>query len=243
MAYSHVISTIPPKSLHQALPPATVPGPHPLALIPTTTVMVVNLYYSTPNLLPEQGFGYLIPRSVPFAQNPEFALGVIFDSDATPGIDTPNTPGEPMGTKITVMLGGHYWDGWGAAELPSLEEGAFMAQRVARRHLKIGEKPEKVMVSLQENCIPQYTVGHEQRLRELDGVLRREFKGKVSVAGAWVAGVGLNDCVRGGREAARMVMDDGRGTGLERVIEKKMWVWKSLRGGPTERATKEDDWK
>ncbi|CAK7266969.1 oxygen-dependent protoporphyrinogen oxidase [Sporothrix epigloea] len=46
------------------------------------TIMVVNLYYSEPALHhPYRGFGYLIPQTVPLDQNPEGALGVIFDSD------------------------------------------------------------------------------------------------------------------------------------------------------------------
>ncbi|CAK7267206.1 oxygen-dependent protoporphyrinogen oxidase [Sporothrix epigloea] len=46
------------------------------------TIMVVNLYYSEPALHhPHRGFGYLIPQTVPLDQNPEGALGVIFDSD------------------------------------------------------------------------------------------------------------------------------------------------------------------
>jgi oxygen-dependent protoporphyrinogen oxidase len=57
-------------------------------LTPFVTVQTVNLYFPNPNLVAQKGFGYLIPQSVAFEENPERALGVIFDSDAIQGQDT-----------------------------------------------------------------------------------------------------------------------------------------------------------
>ena len=178
--------------------------------------MVVNLYYTTPNIVPEPGFGYLIPQSVPFAQNPEFALGVVFDSYGTPDLDGSS------GSKLTVMLGGHYWDGRRVEDLPTPEEGRLMAERILERHLKITEKPDKVMATLQRDCIPQYTVGHEQRLKGLHQSIKTRFGRKLSVAGAWIGGVGVNDCVAHGNWAA--VMLEQGFTGLEVVLEPKQWA-------------------
>lgn len=177
--------------------------------------MVVNLYYKNPNLVPP-GFGYLIPQSVPFKQNPEFALGVVFDSHATPGID------DSTGTKLTVMLGGHYWDGRPADELPTPEEGQIMAERVLERHLKISEKPDRVLARLNKNCIPQYTVGHRERLQSVDEGIKRLFGGRLSVGGAWVDGVGVNDCIFSGVFQA-MTLDRGY-TGLELALETTEWL-------------------
>lgn len=51
------------------------------------TIMVVNLHYAEPDLhRPYNGFGYLIPQSVPLEENPEGALGVMFDSDREIGM-------------------------------------------------------------------------------------------------------------------------------------------------------------
>lgn len=171
------------------------------------TVMVVNLYFKDPNVLPERGFGYLIPRSIPYDQNPEAALGVVFDSDAVQGQDT------APGTKVTVMLGGHWWDGFDA--YPDEEEGAAMAISVLRRHLKIDEEPEYVNVNLQRECIPQYTVGHESRLMTAHHDLMSEFKGRLMVAGNSYEGVGLNDCVRSARDVVMSIKDGKVATGLE----------------------------
>jgi protoporphyrinogen/coproporphyrinogen III oxidase len=180
--------------------------------------MVVNLYYANPALLPVHGFGYLIPRSVPWTQNPERALGVVFDSDANIGQDT------APGTKVTVMLGGHWWDDW--SSYPDEAEGAAMAKAILKRHLKIEEEPVVVNVSLQRECIPQYTVGHEERMKKAHGELMRAFKGKLAVAGNSYTGVGLNDCVRAARDLVESISLRGAGgvTGLERFTTETKWV-------------------
>ena len=172
--------------------------------------MVVNLFFGDPDLLRVHGFGYLLPRSLPFEQNPERALGVIFDSDATIGQD--NVPG----TKLTVMIGGHWWDGWDT--YPDEEEGANMARAVLARHLKIVEEPQTIRVSLQKNCIPQYTVGHADRMWTANQALEQRFHGKLRVAGNSYTGVGLNDCVRAARDVATSVYTRVGGTGLEHFV-------------------------
>jgi oxygen-dependent protoporphyrinogen oxidase len=186
-------------------------------------VQTVNLYYSTPNLIPVTGFGYLIPQSVPFEQNPERALGVIFDSDAISGQDTVD------GTKITVMLGGHWWDGWQG--YPDSDEGAELAKSVIQRHLGITEEPAACHVQLHRDCIPQYTVGYEERLKQYGEKLQQEFKGKVRVVGNQYNGVGVNDCVRGAWSLARALRGDGwksRDCGLGKVMETSPWVIESV---------------
>jgi oxygen-dependent protoporphyrinogen oxidase len=181
--------------------------------------MVVNLYYCDPNILPKRGFGYLIPRSISFDQNPECALGVVFDSDAVRGQDT------VPGTKVTVMLGGHWWDGFDS--YPDEAEGAAMAKAVLKRHLKIDEEPAAVNVSLQKDCIPQYTVGHEARMKAAHGELMQMFKGKLAVAGNSYTGVGLNDCVRAARDVV-MDIKDRQATGLESFVGGNPWVTKTF---------------
>jgi len=197
---------------------------------------VVNLYFTNPKVLPAHGFGYLIPRSIPFDQNPECALGVIFDSDAMVGQD--NVPG----TKVTVMMGGHWWDNYlhSGSETgtgiennsyPTEDEGAVMARAVLQRHLGIVEEPAKVLVSLQTDCIPQYTVGHTERLKQAHLDLLKSFGGRLAVAGNSYTGVGVNDCVRGARDIAVMVRNavkfgSGLGaTGLEQFSQEPKYVF------------------
>lgn len=105
-----------------------------------------------------------------------------------------------------------------------------MATAVLARHLGISEKPVLSNVTLQRECIPQYHVGHDERLRNAHGDLMRGFSGRVAVAGSSFGGVGLNDCVRGAREVAkkisRSVEGGGDVTGLERWVQEERWVYK-----------------
>ncbi|XMA19393.1 hypothetical protein WAI453_012184 [Rhynchosporium graminicola] len=216
--YTKAISTISSRILSD-LTSNSLPS---LAQSHSVTVMVVNLYFKDPYVNPERGFGYLIPRSIPFEQNPECALGVVFDSDAVRGQDTAS------GTKLTVMLGGHWWDAFDG--YPDEEEGIAMARSVLARHLKITDEPAATRVSLQRNCIPQYTVGHESRMQVAHLDLQREFKGKLAVAGNSYTGVGLNDCVRAARD---LVMGMKRGTvdtGLEDMGSKDLYIQLPLPG-------------
>ncbi|BCR92742.1 oxygen-dependent protoporphyrinogen oxidase [Aspergillus chevalieri] len=155
-----------------------------------TTVMVVNLYYPNPDLLPVTGFGYLIPRSIPFDQNPERALGVIFGSDSSVGQDT------APGTKLTVMFGGHWWDDWLESDYPDHDRAVKMARSLLERHLNIKDEPILTRSKLQRNAIPQYTVGHVSRMQELSRSVRTDFNKRLTLAGSWYGGVGITDCVR-----------------------------------------------
>ncbi|KUJ23957.1 Protoporphyrinogen oxidase [Mollisia scopiformis] len=204
--YTQAISTISSRTL-STLSADRLPS---LALTPAVTVMVVNLYYTDPTILPEQGFGYLIPRSIPYAQNPECALGVVFDSDAIQGQDT------APGTKVTVMMGGHWWDGFDA--YPDEDEGAAMAMSVLKRHLNIDVPPALIRVSLQKDCIPQYTVGHDARMRKGHEEVKDVFKGKLAVAGNSYTGVGMNDCVRAARDVVVGIKKGESPTGLEGFV-------------------------
>ena len=193
-----------------------------LAEMPTVSVMVVNLHYRDPKLLPVQGFGYLIPRSIPMKQNPERALGVVFDSDAIIGQDTVS------GTKVTVILGGHWWDDWPV--YPDEEEAASMARAVLLRHLNIDAEPTVVRASLQRDCIPQYTVGHSDRLVAAHDYVADRFHGRLTLAGSSYNGVSINDCIRAGVEAADGLKGPGprKPTGLEGVLDESDWVTMTL---------------
>ncbi|KAL8841943.1 MAG: hypothetical protein Q9170_000723 [Blastenia crenularia] len=208
-SFTHIISTLSGKTLSKIVrPDSSIPT---LWETPAVTVMVVNMYFSNPSVLPARGFGYLLPRSLPFEQNPERALGVVFDSDATIGQD------EIPGTKVTVMLGGHWWDEWVA--YPDEDMGASMAKSILRRHLGIAEEPQAIRVGLHRDCIPQYTVGHESRMARANEALH-SFKGRLKVAGSSYTGVGVNDCVRSARNVVSSLLE-GRhqDNGLERFAK------------------------
>ncbi|TLD35273.1 protoporphyrinogen oxidase [Venturia nashicola] len=210
--YDQVISTIFSHKVSHLVNPGKQGGE---CLLPSfldtsaVTVSVVNLYYPDPNLLPIRGFGYLIPQATPFAQNPELALGVVFDSEITREQDT------APGTKVTVMLGGHWWDGW--ETLPTDDELVEKAKSILNRHLGITGQPEAFHVGTQKDCIPQYTFGHVQRMKDAHYALLRNFGGRLKVAGNSYTGVGVNDCLMAAREIALATQADNWSsrTGLE----------------------------
>ncbi|WEW58060.1 oxygen-dependent protoporphyrinogen oxidase [Emydomyces testavorans] len=214
--YDYVVSTTPSQELHRQMEPSfkhtdafTFLGDQNYAV----HVMVVNLFFKTPDLVPVHGFGYLIPRSIPLEQNPERALGVVFMSDSNIGQDT------AQGTKLTVMMGGHWWDGWKDGDFPDEDSGIQMAKAVVERHLQITEEPIIATARLLKNAIPQYTVGHTSRMRDLHAALSQEIPG-LKLAGAWYTGVGVNDCTRAARLTAHSILADKRGeTGLERYLD------------------------
>ncbi|KDB24597.1 protoporphyrinogen oxidase [Trichophyton interdigitale MR816] len=200
--YNYVISTTPSTVLADQLrgpggrTPPTATSRMLAANDYAVSVMVVNLFYKNPDLIPTQGFGYLIPRSVPFEQNPERALGVMFASHAVRGQDS------AAGTKLAVMIGGHWWDGWDKSDLPDEQTGIAMAKSVVARHLGIVDEPVVAKARLQYKAIPQYTVGHCDRMEDLHEYLCREYDSRLKVAGAWYTGVAVNDGITAGRAIA-----------------------------------------
>ncbi|CAG8678809.1 14039_t:CDS:2, partial [Acaulospora colombiana] len=206
----HVISTIPTYELAKLLPTL----PH-LEYNPFVTVGVVNVAYAQRNLLPIRGFGFLVPQATP--NNHYHVLGIIFDSDAMPSQDHPND----NYTKVTVMLGGHYYDSLEEEEFPNEEELLCQALQTIENTLGIYATPAEYVAKLQRKCIPQYYVNHHSRLKELHNAIKENFKNKLSVCGSSYWGVSINDCaVNSARLALNLLEDKPPGvvvTGLERV--------------------------
>ncbi|WP_053365494.1 protoporphyrinogen oxidase [Bacillus sp. FJAT-27245] len=72
--------------------------------------------------------------------------------------------------------------------------------------MEITEKPEFVVISRWKDSMPQYTVGHRQRLETLRRHVSEELPG-VYLAGASYEGVGLPDCIDQGEAAVRDVLE------------------------------------
>ncbi|ORY77404.1 hypothetical protein BCR37DRAFT_382921 [Protomyces lactucae-debilis] len=177
-----------------------------------STVMVINLYYKDPAILPIDGFGYLIPKSVPLEDNPDRALGVVFDSASVPGQDS------ALGTKVTCIMGGHWWKGLDPSALPTPEQGLERTKRVMQGHLGVTQEPALWNAKLQHDCIPQYTVGHAARMKKLDERLAG-FGGKLGVIGSSYGGVSVNDCILNARKVADAIVAGQDVTGLEAFRE------------------------
>lgn len=137
------------------------------------------------------------------------------------------------GTKLGVMLGGHWWDGWSESDFPSEAEAIEMAKTVIARHLGVTEEPYVAKAKLQRDCIPQYQVGYRDDMARIHEDLIKDFGGRFKVIGPWwQGGVGLNDCVMGARETSRGIREAwDNETGLEKYVGEEKWYIRDHRSG------------
>ncbi|KAM5356250.1 hypothetical protein ACJ41O_002896 [Fusarium nematophilum] len=180
-----------------------------LATSHSVSIMTVNLWFPQEDLKPP-GFGYLIPNSVPPEANPEHALGVFFDSD----VQT-RSKDEPAGTKLFVLMGGHYYERPGVTA-PSEEEAIAQARSLLERHLGIPrDAPCHAVARLARECIPQHYVGHHDRLRAARRELTENFGGRLAVAGGSFSRIGAVASLRAGYDVANATKSGLEATGLE----------------------------
>lgn len=178
------------------------------------TIQIVNLWYPDPNLTANYpGFGYLIPQSVPADKNPHAALGVIFDSNREAAAGTPEYTSAP-GTKLTVMLGGHYWDYMDPGSWPDAEEAAAMAKDTVERQLGIpATEPVFVSSKVCRECIPQHLVGHRAHMAQAHAELYESFRGTLAVVGSSYTSPGVLSSLKAARDMALKVAGQGYQSG------------------------------
>lgn len=108
----------------------------------------------------------------------------------------PETP-LPDHSNITLMLGGHLWDG--QEVLPSKAEIIARTYGVFEKHMNCNLKAEKdvhIEVRIHKNCIPKYTVGHRERMQGVKDSVSRTFNNRLFLCGtSFGRGVGIGDCV------------------------------------------------
>lgn len=171
-----------------ALAPLIAPIDHEFSLrlaeIPMASLAVVNLGYHR-SVLPKQGFGYLVPTS-----EKENILGVVWDSSVFPQQNH-----MPEETRLTVMMGG--------AHLPHLvklpeEKLKTLALHAVSSHLGIEAAPTAISVTVAKSAIPQYLVGHAQRVRMLETRLPGVVP-HLTLSGHSFYGISVNDCIAGNK--------------------------------------------
>ncbi|XP_032833122.1 protoporphyrinogen oxidase [Petromyzon marinus] len=184
----HIISTLPAKALSPLLPADLSVLREDLSRIRSVTVAVVNLEYPG-SVLPVQGFGHLLPSS---ESGP--VLGVVYDSMLFPQ----HNRRDVESTRLTVMLGGAWYEeaygglGAGEGEMESLLADA--AEGAVRTQLGVDVRPTRTSVSLNQDCIPQYEVGH-WKIMERIALEVGSRRLPLSLTGASFNGVSINDCV------------------------------------------------
>lgn len=185
----HLISSLPSFRLAQL-----VDHQHPklaseLKMIKCVDVAVINLHYKS-DLLEQKGFGLLVP---PIENLP--ILGIIFDSCCfeMDGI-----------TVLTVMCGGKWFEKW-FGKNPTEAQILDVALDNVRKILKINEKPDQYKVNILKECIPQYVIGHHERVERIRSYIEQQ-KLPLSLCGASFDGVGVNDVILSARNAADQIV-------------------------------------
>jgi oxygen-dependent protoporphyrinogen oxidase len=189
---SHVFSGIPAWELAKLLPVGNGFSEISTSLrrVPAVDVGVVNLTYHG-SQLPHQGFGFLVPKSQTDQCD---VIGVVYDSCVFPEQDK-----MPV-TRLTVMMGGHMFNQkFGSPRAVSRDLLLDVSLKEVEKVL--GIPPSQLMdscVSIQEQCIPQYVVGHHHNMTLLQEQVNT--LGRLSLMGASYHGVSVNDCIYNARK-------------------------------------------
>jgi oxygen-dependent protoporphyrinogen oxidase len=161
-----------------------------LDAIPTVSTVTVTLGYDLSGMpKPLVGHGYVVPRA-----EGRPCLAMTWSSskwrDRT-----------PIGTaQIRLFFGRQGDQGWVDA---SDEEIHATARAEAADTLAIRAEPEPTVVTRWRDAIPQYELGHRARVAAIESAVQ-SVPG-LELAGNYLRGVGIPDCVREGREAARRI--------------------------------------
>ncbi|MGC4002748.1 MAG: protoporphyrinogen oxidase [Pirellulales bacterium] len=139
---------------------------------------------------PPQGFGMVVP-----AREGRDVLAVSYASAKFPGR-------APKGSiLLRVFVGGAL-----RPELNRLDDAALteLALREVRRIYGIQGEPLTTLVARWNGAMPQYHLGHLERIARIDAAVAA-LPG-LALAGAAYRGVGIPQCIRDGRRAAETVL-------------------------------------
>lgn len=150
-------------------------------------VAVVNLQYSSTNILPTPAFGFLIP---PSEGSP--ILGVIYDSCCFHMNEN---------TVLTVMISGKWINE--RLHQNNIEEMLLkLAIEFIRRIFKTIKLPEDYRVNILRKCIPQYEIGHYDKIDRICQYIE-EHKLPIRLCGSAYDGVGVNDVIYSAKQAVK----------------------------------------
>ncbi|XP_023021372.2 protoporphyrinogen oxidase [Leptinotarsa decemlineata] len=181
---TNVISALPSAKLGIALQKQYPELSELLQKIKSVTVGVVNLHYNK-KLIKNEGFGYLVP---PKEKLP--ILGVTFDSCCFPRGEN---------TVLTVMMGGPWFEELFGSD-PNEEVLLKTATDQLKTTLGIVDEPVNSKVNILKNCIPQYTVGHNENLENINNYIHKHNL-PLFLCGASYYGVGVNDVILSSKNA------------------------------------------
>ncbi|XP_077483186.1 protoporphyrinogen oxidase [Amblyomma americanum] len=191
MPVDYIFSCIPARKLSQLLIHDWPELAQSLLSIPSVHLAIVNLEFKG-QVLSHELSGFMVPSSeVPHL------LNVNFDSCCFPEHDGQYD----TKTRITVMMGGR-WFKQTFGEVDSADPDAILeaAKEAARKYLQIEEPPVRHHVNILKECIPQYLVGHLERMSNMCETITSS-KLPLTLLGASYRGPGANECIYHAKQA------------------------------------------
>jgi len=188
-----VILAIPAYRAAALLAPLDKALSEPLNSIPYASVAVVALGFHRDAVQhPLDGFGFLIPH-----QESRKILGCLWTSSVFPGRRAPDNH-----VLLRSMVGGAR-----AGERVALDDASMVALVRAELDTVLGLEGDPALVHVRryDRAIPQYTVGHLDRVEALEQACS-QWPG-LFVTGNAFRGVGINDCTREAEELADRLFD------------------------------------
>jgi oxygen-dependent protoporphyrinogen oxidase len=164
---------------------------HELQAIPYVSTATVSMAYRQADLgRPLDGYGYVIPR-----REGRKALACTWTSTKFPH----RAPQDSALLRVFIGRAGQ------EAEIPWDEAGLLeLAKEEVRLTLGIDASPLLWRVFIWERAMPQYNIGHPQRLERIEAALQR-WPG-IALAGNGYRGIGIPDCIHSGQQAAEYLL-------------------------------------
>jgi oxygen-dependent protoporphyrinogen oxidase len=164
-----------------------------LAEIPYATVTVICTGFRKEKLdAPLDAFGFLVP-----AREKRKILGTVYDSS----VFTDRAP-EGFALLRTIVGGAR------GREIAEIDDSRLLDAVMSELGDIAGfrAEPEFVKIYRHEKAIPQYNVGHHDRLRKLDEALKK-YRGLYLTGNAY-RGIGVNDCVANSFKLAERISEE-----------------------------------
>ncbi len=187
IAARHVVLAAPAAATAELIAPLAPEAATLLRAIPYAPIVSAGLGYARDQVThPLDGFGFLVPRVEGVR-----TLGGLFSSTLFPGR-------APDGrVLITAFIGGTT-DPEAVALGDDAVTGAIASDLAAA--LAIDGAPAPVRISRYQAAIPQYTIGHLDRIAGIDAQLAT-LPG-LHLRASWRDGVSVSDCIRNGEKLA-----------------------------------------
>lgn len=169
-SFDHVYLTVPAQAASELLSNAPEVAVL-LKSIDFATVSVISMGYRR-ECLKQIGFGHLVPSC-----EGGKVMGMVWDSAVFPE----HNRGKSQ-TRLTVMMSG------------AVKEAETLARAAVKEHLKIEAEPDFVSVHVAHQAIPQYRVGHVERVAALTQKLSKSYP-MITLLGSSFYSVSVNDCI------------------------------------------------